>query len=217
MAQTFVLNINVAGTRIEDISLTTGMIMGSDARNAAPGHHMSVDVPAVMEILRSISSGAFTADEVHARLSRCVATIAKQLNDKHEEMVWLMEDAPSPRRKVHPKDRRPVYAVSSEQEPKIIKIGVTRNVAARLRSLQTASGSKLVVRWTSHDRDGHRGEHQPGGEPLERGLHEVFGVRRMSGEWFDFRDVADPVPMIEQAAYDLLDSWVYWEDIEEYG
>ncbi|MFD3558024.1 GIY-YIG nuclease family protein [Streptomyces goshikiensis] len=222
MAQTFILNINMGGTRISDISLTTGMIMGSDARSNAHGHHMSLDVPAVMEILRAVSSGACTADEARATLSRCVTQIGQQLNDEYDEMLWLMEQ-PSPRgTNSRPVDRRAVYAISSEHEPKIIKIGVARDVAARLNNLQTASSSKLVVRWTTGGTHGPRRWTEDGtvsdynrGIPLEEGLHRVFSERRMSGEWFDFRDAEDPIALIRTACADVLADLEEWEALSE--
>ncbi|MET9466577.1 GIY-YIG nuclease family protein [Streptomyces sp. NPDC006544] len=222
MAQTFKLNVNMGSTHIRDISLTTGMIMGSDARSDAHGHHMSLDVPAVMEILRAVSSGACTADEARATLSRCVTQIRKQLNAEHDEMLWLMEE-PRPRGTGRrPVDRRAVYAISSEHEPKIIKIGVAGDVAARLNNLQTASSSKLVVRWTTGGPHGPRRWTENGtlsdcnrGVPLEEGLHKVFSGRRMSGEWFDFRDTEDPVAVIREACADVLADLEEWEAFPE--
>ncbi|MGW2680908.1 GIY-YIG nuclease family protein [Streptomyces sp. NPDC001436] len=213
MPQTFVVDLEAAGTLVREVSLTTGMRMWSEARSNARGHHMTVDVPAVMEILRSISDGAFTAEEVRQSLGRCVNRIDEQLNREHEEMVWRME-APTPSREpVRRKDRRQVYAVSSEQEPKIIKIGVARDLTARLRSLQTASASPLRVRWTTQGRGGAL-ESQDYGKDLEEGIHRVFKDRRLTGEWFDFRDVESPIVMINNAAYEVLSKLEEWDDLD---
>lgn len=220
MAEVFVVNLKMTGTAIRDISLTTGLRLGSEARLDARGHHMAIDVPAVMDILECISSGAITADDVRKSLGRCVTLIDERLDRQYEELVRLME-TPTPRReKVRKVDRRPVYAISSEREPKIIKIGVARDVAARLKELQTASSSRLVVRWTTSDRVHRWTENgivigSDRGVPLEEGLHEVFSERRMSGEWFDFRDIEDPVAMIRSACADVLSDLDEWEALSE--
>ncbi|MGW0316082.1 GIY-YIG nuclease family protein [Streptomyces flavidovirens] len=39
---------------------------------------------------------------------------------------------------------------------------------------------------------------------LERHLHERFDQRRINGEWFDFRPVADPVQVIAEVAEEFL-------------
>ncbi|MFJ5026125.1 GIY-YIG nuclease family protein [Streptomyces goshikiensis] len=164
---------------------------------------MTIEVPAIMEILQSVASGAFTAEQAIESLSRHVAAINEELEREQDEMERLM-NMPTPRpEKVRKKDRRPVYAISSEQEPKIIKIGVTRTLSTRLKALQTASVSPLAVRWTTQEHEGPF-QHQEYGEQLEQGLHDVFQGRRMSGEWFDFRDVADPIELIKKAARDVM-------------
>ncbi|MEU6934953.1 GIY-YIG nuclease family protein [Streptomyces sp. 2RAF24] len=86
-------------------------------------------------------------------------------------------------------DSRLVYAVSSEAEPRMIKIGVSKDVRVRRRTLQSGSGFPLVVRWTS-----------PGGGYLEDRLHERFAGRAVGREWFDFRDAENPVQEIAKAA-----------------
>ncbi|MEV6575655.1 GIY-YIG nuclease family protein [Streptomyces sp. NPDC051577] len=204
MAQAWILDLDVAGTVVPAISWTTGNLYGSKDRSHAPEHHMTIEVPAIMDILQSIASGAFTAEQAIESLGRRAAAINEVLEREQDELERLM-DMPTPRReKVRKKDRRPVYAISSEQEPKIIKIGVTRTLSARLKALQTASVSPLAVRWTTQEH-GSPFQHQEYGEQLERGLHDVFQERRMSGEWFDFRDVADPIELIRNAAHDVMD------------
>ncbi|MEV7864260.1 hypothetical protein AB0O86_37315 [Streptomyces hirsutus] len=39
---------------------------------------------------------------------------------------------------------------------------------------------------------------------MERHLHDRFTQRRINGEWFGFRRVADPVQEIAEAADELL-------------
>ncbi|MEU6298584.1 GIY-YIG nuclease family protein [Streptomyces erythrochromogenes] len=75
----------------------------------------------------------------------------------------------------------------------MIKIGVSKDVRVRRRTLQSGSGFPLVVRWTS-----------PGGGYLEGRLHECFASRAVGREWFDFRDVENPVQVIAEAAGAVL-------------
>jgi len=65
-----------------------------------------------------------------------------------------------------------VYFVASENG-KRVKIGRSINPASRLKSLQSGSPSalRLVAVW-------------PGGNSLERQLHERFATSRLHGEWF---------------------------------
>ncbi|MFW3477472.1 GIY-YIG nuclease family protein, partial [Streptomyces microflavus] len=65
-------------------------------------------------------------------------------------------------------DKRWVYAVSSEADPKAIKIGVAGDIDRRVRSLQIGSASRIVLRWS-----------EQGGYPLERHLHTAFGDLRI--------------------------------------
>lgn len=90
-------------------------------------------------------------------------------------------------------DLRWVYAVSTEADPKAIKIGVAANIEKRLKQLQIGSASPIVVRWQS-----------PGGFPLESHLHEKFTRLRITGEWFNFQRTADPVKAINKAARTFL-------------
>lgn len=69
----------------------------------------------------------------------------------------------------------------------IVKIGRTRALQNRLRSMQTASPALLTVRWSTQ-----------GGAILEARLHEVFKAKRLAGEWFDFDD-EDPVQTVQEA------------------
>ncbi|WP_141666017.1 GIY-YIG nuclease family protein [Streptomyces hirsutus] len=62
-----------------------------------------------------------------------------------------------------------------------------------MKSLQMGSASLLALRWSTR-----------GGFLLERHLHDRFTQRRINGEWFDFRRVADPVQEIAEAADEFL-------------
>ena len=55
----------------------------------------------------------------------------------------------------------------------LIKIGVAKDVASRLRTLQTGSGVALELLATV-----------PGSYALERHYHDRFAVDRRHGEWF---------------------------------
>ncbi|XKK62951.1 GIY-YIG nuclease family protein [Streptomyces sp. ARC32] len=68
-------------------------------------------------------------------------------------------------------DSRWVCAVSTEADPKSMKIGVAANIQKRLKQLQIGSASPIVLRWQS-----------PGGFPLESHLHDKFTRLRIAGE-----------------------------------
>lgn len=55
----------------------------------------------------------------------------------------------------------------------LIKIGVAKDVRARLRALQTGSGVRLTLLATA-----------PGSYALERHYHRMFDHLRAHGEWF---------------------------------
>jgi len=58
-----------------------------------------------------------------------------------------------------------------------VKIGHSRNVAARLRTLQTAHADRLQIFATT-----------PGGKAEEERYHRRWHARRRSGEWFTLGD-----------------------------
>ncbi|WP_318201060.1 GIY-YIG nuclease family protein [Streptomyces sp. SCL15-4] len=69
-----------------------------------------------------------------------------------------------------------------------VKIGVTKNVAARLDDLRVGSPVPLHLIWKTR-----------GGRALESGLHEYFAPYRIHGEWFDFGD-ENPAALVATAA-----------------
>lgn len=82
-----------------------------------------------------------------------------------------------------------VYFIQSGDN---VKIGITRNVAKRVASLQTGSAMPLVVLNT-----------MPGGEKTESILHAALAAYRQSGEWFKLCDevrkcVADPAGFLAE-------------------
>lgn len=79
-----------------------------------------------------------------------------------------------------------VYVIGP-QDGSMVKIGVSTDVAKRLRTHQSGSPVLLAVLWQ-----------MPGGYELERRLHQTFADRRAYGEWFDFHD-ADVVAAVQAA------------------
>lgn len=73
----------------------------------------------------------------------------------------------------------------------VVKIGVTRNLQARLRTLQTGSPVPLSVLWW-----------HPGSYDLEEKIHVAFKAYRLAGEWFDF-GVEEPDILTEMAVQGL--------------
>lgn len=67
-----------------------------------------------------------------------------------------------------------VYFIQNTDTLKV-KIGTSSNLDARLRALQSASGSKLQVLAAIR-----------GGEPLEKAFHLRFASHRAQGEWFNW-------------------------------
>lgn len=191
MGRTFSFSLEISGHHIRDISLNWGLRPISEVREASPTYGTDIEVPAVLELLDLVVAGAASAQEVRDVLSQ-VATQVNEEQDRdyarrlEEQELRYVQDQP-----VRPPkpDSRWVYAVSSENEPKIIKIGVASNVKNRIKSIQTGSASLISVRWSTR-----------GGRPLEDYLHEKFRRRRLTGEWFDFRRVTDPVKLISDAA-----------------
>lgn len=80
--------------------------------------------------------------------------------------------------------RQSVYLIS---DGRYTKIGVSKNVGKRLKSLQTASPRRLYLVGQT-----------PGSEALERQLHERFAPQRVHGEWFDLSE-ADVLSILNAA------------------
>ncbi|MFF9301478.1 GIY-YIG nuclease family protein [Streptomyces sp. NPDC014764] len=192
----FSVDFSFNGHWLREVPLTVTV-----ARRRGPVTHevleprTEIDMLAVMEMLKLIDRGAVSAADVRGVLEEAVGELREEF-ERGEELSdqdtggLVQRDAPA---RQEDRDDRLVYAVSSQVDPKAVKIGVSKDVPARRKTLQSGSGSPLVVRWTSC-----------GGGWLEERLHEHFVARALGGEWFDFRDVADPIQMIERAARKLL-------------
>lgn len=72
-----------------------------------------------------------------------------------------------------------------------VKIGYTRNVASRLKTLQTSNPYKLEVLWQT-----------AGDMRLEETLHRRFAKHRTQGEWFEFGRL-NPVKAIEAVVNEI--------------
>lgn len=197
MGRTFSFSLDFSGHRVADISLNWGLRPISEIREGAPTYGTDIEVPAVIELLDLVVSGVASAEEVRDVLSQVATQVNEEQDREYEQMLEKAENVRARATQVErpPRtDSRWVYAMSSEDEPKVIKIGVASNVKSRLKGIQTGSASPIALRWSTR-----------GGKPLEDHLHERFRKRRLTGEWFDFRRVADPVKMIAEAASVFLE------------
>lgn len=82
-------------------------------------------------------------------------------------------------------NKHQVLYVIGHPQHRIAKIGITTNLSARLRAIQTGHPFRLEVLWSC-----------PGGRRLEAWLHEGLALRRLKGEWFDFEEF-DPVLVVK--------------------
>jgi hypothetical protein len=196
MGATFTVDLNVAGHPIPAVSLAWGLIPASHPRQDAPSYGTDIEVPAVIELLDLVAAGTITAAEARDCLNGLAVEINERMDREYEERWDHIEE----RRAYVPEqpqeerlDSRLVYAISTEDNPKLIKIGVATDIAKRMKALQIGSASTLVLRWSAQ-----------GGYPLEGHLHEAFRKKRVHGEWFDFRQAADPAKKINDAAQVFL-------------
>ncbi|GAB7032116.1 hypothetical protein JCM4914_35770 [Streptomyces platensis subsp. malvinus] len=165
-----------------------------NARQEAPSYGTDIEVPAVVELLDLVASGTIAAADARDYLNRIATVINERKDREHDELMEAME-RPWPRsvRKQEQFDERWVYAISTDENPELIKIGVAKDIAQRMKSLQVGSATRLELRWSAR-----------GGYPLERHLHDRFQEERSHSEWFDLRGVPDPVVEIDVAARHFL-------------
>ncbi len=195
MGATFTVDLNVAGHPIPAVSLAWGLIPASHPRQDAPSYGTEIEVPAVVELLNLVAAGAITAEEARDCLNGLAVEINERMDKEYEDRwhrVERLTDVPEQPQE-EPLDSRWVYAISTDENPKVVKIGVATNIAKRIKSLQIGSSTPLVLRWSAQ-----------GGYSLENHLHEAFRKQRTHGEWFDFRRVADPAKKINNAAQVFL-------------
>jgi len=120
-----------------------------------------------------------------ARISACITCIvdnapgeraaAAPVSEKPvpKTTAWRMKKAAEARNGT---EHSHVYAVRAEGTSNV-KIGVSKNVKARVAALQTASPHPLVLIGCF-----------PGEESDERRLHRLLNHRHLRGEWFDFQE-----------------------------
>lgn len=200
MVRTYSVDLQAEGHHVLGVSLLGGLgsinRSISEARSDSPAYGTHVEIPAVVELLDLIAAGAVTVEEVRNDLLQ----IGTEINEDQEREAerWQQEVEEPEGRSVRSDsaqqaDLRWVYVVSSEDNPKVVKIGVASDVERRIKNLQVAAPTRIVLRWSAR-----------GGLPLESHLHEKFRRRRMSGEWFDFRKVSNPVRVIVEAALTFM-------------
>ncbi|GHE56224.1 hypothetical protein GCM10018785_26890 [Streptomyces longispororuber] len=194
MAQSFTVQLDFGSHRIEDVTLHWGLGRSADARRDASSRGTDIEVPAVVELLDLVAAGALTAEQARDKLNRLATAINERMDRNYEEMIEAMEQFGS--RAVHEEirfDDRWVYAISTDSIPNSIKIGVAKDIAQRMKSLQIGSATTLKLRWSAR-----------GGFPLERYLHEHFNSVRTHSEWFDFQGCPDPAKKIDEVARAFL-------------
>lgn len=91
-----------------------------------------------------------------------------------------------------------VYVVGG-RDRSVVKIGTTKNLQSRVKTLQSGYPLQLEVLW-----------HRPGGWALEQYLHKCFAKYRLEGEWFDFgkKDPVDEV--LREVAKKYPDEFPDW-------
>lgn len=90
-----------------------------------------------------------------------------------------------------------IYAIQRESGG-AVKIGSTRDIAQRLRGLQTSCDEKLVVQRSFH-----------AGRRVEKALHYLLCEHRVAGEWFrDAPEVWDALDRAERGELWAADDWV---------
>jgi hypothetical protein len=150
----------------------------------------------MIELLDLVAAGVVPLEEVRNDLLELGTDLNQDLDrddDRSRQAVERPEVRSGQPDQIQQADLRWVYVVSSEDNPKVVKIGVASDVERRIKNLQVAAPTRIVLRWSAR-----------GGLPLESHLHEKFRRRRMSGEWFDFRKVSNPVRVIAEAALTFM-------------
>lgn len=89
------------------------------------------------------------------------------------------------------RDRTEHVYLLGGSDSRLVKIGRSTNVRARVRGIRMMSPTPVELLW----------QHE-GGADLEKALHGVFRECRKHGEWFDLGD--DPVGAVAEAVATLL-------------
>lgn len=117
--------------------------------------------------------GAFIPNAIPWGASYWYPPNSKERRDQEaQSLEWARKEPVSLGRQPAPAPEGAVYFIQGESGGPI-KIGMARNVRARMASLQTAHHSRL-----------HLLGQMPGGSALESQLHRQFAAHRLQGEWF---------------------------------
>lgn len=197
MPRTYPVDLEAEGHHVRAVSVTCGLRPVSELRAESPAYGAHIEIPAMIELLDLIAAGVVTLAEVRSDLLELGTDLNQDEDrddDRPRQALKQPKDNSRQSDQIQQADTRWVYVVSSEDNPKVVKIGVAGNIGRRIKNLQVAAPTRIILRWSSL-----------GGLPLESYLHEKFHRRRLSGEWFDFRKVSNPAKVIEEAAQIFLD------------
>jgi hypothetical protein len=81
------------------------------------------------------------------------------------------------------------YLVAAEGSD-LVKIGIAKDPKRRLQVLQTGQPMDLYLMWSVEG-------------DYEQALHERFAKYRHRGEWFDLRELGDPVTVVTDAINEI--------------
>ncbi|WP_168200871.1 GIY-YIG nuclease family protein [Allokutzneria sp. NRRL B-24872] len=149
-------------------------------------HQELLDIGAVEEAHDVDEAGEVESTLVVHELSPTQRVEADRRERWRQEQLAERRAAEEASRRTAPAAEGFVYVIAQVGTTRV-KIGYTRNVARRLKGLQTSNPYKLEVLW-----------HAPGDMRLEEALHKKFAKRRTQGEWFDFGHL-NPVKAVEAA------------------
>ncbi|MDQ0376613.1 GIY-YIG nuclease family protein [Amycolatopsis thermophila] len=150
-----------------------------------------IELAAVVDALDAVVRGDASPDEVRnlivegARLAK-----AELEHQDHEETLAEPVEAPEPSRS-RATEPTNLYVIGVPGES-LVKIGIAKDVRARVKQLRNGSGKPLEVLW-----------HATGSWRIEQQLHAEFSRYRTHGEWFEFRGRRDPVGLVKRAALRL--------------
>ncbi|MER7115447.1 GIY-YIG nuclease family protein [Saccharomonospora azurea] len=182
----FAFDDEIGGQTIKSIRLEHGSPLNSREESPRRDHELfgwMIEMPAVMDLLDLIEAGEATPGDVATMLREAAKMAAGRLEEGASPSVpAIPPPTPQPERPTY------VYVIAYEGTDRI-KIGISKNVSARLRELQLSSPYKLTVRWQGI-----------GSWEIEQRLHTRFREYHSHSEWFDFTGHPDPVSAIRRAA-----------------
>ncbi|WP_318201074.1 GIY-YIG nuclease family protein [Streptomyces sp. SCL15-4] len=115
------------------------------------------------------------------------------------ERSGTVQSDPQPVRSATPPHRSPkwkaangkphTYLVTAEGTH-LVKIGIAKDPRRRLKELQTGQPMDLFLMWAVEG-------------DYEQALHDLFAAYRHRGEWFDLRELGDPVAVVTDAMNEI--------------